>query len=128
MSSRSSDASTVQPIFSMTRIKRQLYILVVDDSTLNRRMIIKLLNDHVCDQADDGDVAVAMYERNVAASIFPQPASDCDTSAPKIYDAILMDFMMPKMDGPTATEIIREMGYTGLVIGITGMFVQQNIF
>ena len=38
----------------------------------------------------------------------------------KVYDAIQMDFMMPNTEGPAAIEIIREMGYTGSVIGISG--------
>ena len=36
------------------------------------------------------------------------------------YDAIFMDFVMPKMNGPDATRAIRELGYTGQIIGVTG--------
>ena len=36
------------------------------------------------------------------------------------FDAILMDFIMPNMDGPTATRQLRTMGYTGVIFGVTG--------
>ena len=36
------------------------------------------------------------------------------------YDAIFMDFVMPKMNGPDATRAIRKLGYTCQIIGVTG--------
>ena len=113
-----SSSSEFQPIL---KIVKQLHFLVVDDSALNRRMIIKLLGDHICDQAVDGVEAVAKYTESVSTDDVPQSEITPPISS-KIYDAILMDFMMPNMDGPTATELIRGMGYTGPVIGITGTY------
>jgi CheY-like chemotaxis protein len=38
----------------------------------------------------------------------------------KPYDIILMDFVMPFKDGPTATRDLRALGYKGLIFGVTG--------
>jgi CheY-like chemotaxis protein len=43
------------------------------------------------------------------------------------YDVILMDFVMPCMDGPTATYHIRNTGYKGLIIGVTGNTMQFDV-
>ena len=89
-----------------------LNLLLVDDSRLNRRMLARLLScddGYRCDEAEDGVEAVRLVE----------------TNHDKPYDAILMDFMMPNMDGPTATKAIREMGYKGLILGVTGEWVPR---
>jgi signal transduction histidine kinase len=46
------------------RVRRIFKILVVDDSSLNRKVLVKVMEclGHSCDQADDGDVAVSMVK------------------------------------------------------------------
>jgi CheY-like chemotaxis protein len=43
------------------------------------------------------------------------------------YDVILMDFIMPNMDGPTATRELRRLGYEGLIVGVTGNALPTDI-
>jgi CheY-like chemotaxis protein len=31
-----------------------------------------------------------------------------------------MDYQMPNMDGPTSVKCMRDAGYNGLIIGVTG--------
>ena len=43
------------------------------------------------------------------------------------YDLILMDFIMPVMDGPTATTLLRQSGYKGLIVGVTGNMMPSDV-
>lgn len=99
------------------RLKR-LYdkrALIVDDSPTNRKFVNRLLRTKIStrDEAEDGKVAVEMVAASMAAG------------AP--YDVILMDYVMPVMDGPTATELIRKNGYKGVILGVTGNGHQAEI-
>jgi CheY-like chemotaxis protein len=38
-----------------------------------------------------------------------------------------MDFVMPNMDGPTATKELRRLGYEGLILGVTGNALPTDI-
>ena len=70
-------------------------LLVAEDNELNREIAVYLLKEAgaVVDQAADGKEAVEMFA----------------ASAPGTYDAVLMDVMMPELDGLSATRAIRGM-------------------
>lgn len=44
-----------------------------------------------------------------------------------VYDVILMDSMMPNMEGPEATKEIIKLGYSGPIIGVTGNAMQLDL-
>ena len=66
---------------------------------------------HTCDEAEDGQTAVdKIKEKGLYA-----------------YDAILMDFVMPVMDGPAATKVIRSLSFTRPIIGCTGNTLDMDV-
>jgi signal transduction histidine kinase/CheY-like chemotaxis protein len=79
------------------RPPQALDILVAEDDEINRMVIAGLLDPHGhrVTFATDGDAALQAVQRRGAAEPF---------------DVILMDAMMPGMDGPTATARIRALG------------------
>ena len=91
---------------------RHYNILVVDDSRLNRKMLLKCLRTagHTCIEGEDGSEALALVKERMSGA----------KSAGNRFDAILMDFVMPIMDGPTATKEIRALGYSAPIFGVTG--------
>ena len=79
-------------------------ILLVEDLPMNQELACTILRraGHYVDTANDGLEAVAAVEA-------------------KIYDVILMDIQMPRMDGVTATRIIRQMDGAARHIPIIAM-------
>jgi PleD family two-component response regulator len=92
-------------------IHQKLDILIVDDSGLSRKMLSRLLrtSGYVFDEAGDGVIALEKVKAKMSGVTY---GSEKDS-----FDAILMDFVMPNMDGPTATKAIRDMGYTAPIFG-----------
>ncbi|MCX6242505.1 MAG: response regulator [Bacteroidetes bacterium] len=72
--------------------EKKLVILVVEDNAINLRLITAALTrlGHKVDSATDGQIALDKFRENT-------------------YDAILMDIMMPVMDGLTSTREIRKL-------------------
>ena len=96
-----------------TQIVLPFDLLVVDDSRLNRKMLLKCLraDGHTCVEAEDGLEAIEMVKERI---------DHVHGGNGRPFDAILMDFIMPNMDGPTATREIRALGYTAPLFGVTG--------
>ena len=95
------------PPISMNKTKT---FLLVDDVPTNRKFLRKLLEQrgHACEEAENGLIALNMV----------RDAINTETSV--LYDAVFMDYVMPTMNGPDATLAIRELGYIGPIIGVTG--------
>lgn len=66
-------------------------VLVVDDNAMNLKLAINVLNNlgYSVDTATDGRIAIDMIKKS-------------------FYDIILMDILMPNMNGYKATQYIRE--------------------
>ena len=82
---------TVAPVSSNTTLRR-LDILVVEDDAVNRLVINGYLSPHghTVTFAHDGEQGVAQARA-------------------RRHDVVLMDVMMPGMDGPAATRLIRAL-------------------
>jgi CheY-like chemotaxis protein len=93
-------------------------ILIVDDSALNRKMMKRYfsLSGHTCYEAADGKHAVSMVRERLN-----------NVYGKSTFDAVLMDFVMPIMDGPTACKAIRALGYKGLIFGVTGNYRERDV-
>lgn len=91
-------------------------ILLVDDTPTNRKMVRRILRSDGytdVDEAKDGLECVEM--------VSTRPPSEA------WYDLILMDYEMPRMNGPDATSRLRELGYTMPIIGVTGNILSADI-
>ena len=86
-------------------LKSELKLLVVEDNLLNQKLISLHLKrgGFVIDFAENGEEAIEKIKKNN-------------------YDLVLMDLMMPVMDGLEASLRIREMEKnTGLHLKIVGL-------
>jgi signal transduction histidine kinase len=120
-------------------------VLLVDDVASNLKMAARILQRSgvvECAKAEDGQIAVDAY---VAARALAQQEADLalrqqraeeggeqgnDVSAQEPvepFDAILMDFEMPVMNGPSATAKLRALGCTAPIIGITGNVLPADV-
>ncbi|CAB9501876.1 sensor kinase/phosphatase LuxQ (Partial), partial [Seminavis robusta] len=101
----------------------QLRILVVDDVPSNRKLLARMARNrkHNVDEAYDGQHAVE--------KVMESFASDQEEGAANPYQVILMDFEMPRLNGPDATRRIRELeGCQDIfIVGVTGNVLAEDV-
>ena len=145
--------TSTQPALPMTSVKSNkelnlqakdwgaVSVLIVDDSALNRKMLVRTLrqqkfgasHDCVCDgvellslfgvpeteDAPPGRGGIISADNNVP----PVGIIENDSS----YDVILLDDNMPHMNGSVAVNRLRQFGYKGLVVGVTGSALEEDM-
>jgi signal transduction histidine kinase/CheY-like chemotaxis protein len=89
--------------------------LIVDDSAPNRKICARVLTrqGHTVTEAVDGDDCLRVVESAEAAG--------------RQFDIILMDDNMPNLSGPQTSKILRECGYAGMICGVTGNTLPQDV-
>jgi len=104
--------STKAVILTSSNVVRS--VLVVDDSGPSRKVLCRLLRNagYTCYEAADGEDCVAKMTQ------FRQDG--------QAIDMVFMDFEMPKMNGPDATQALRDMGVTIPIIGVTGNVLRAD--
>jgi len=89
---------------------KNLHDLIVDDSNPNRQVLMRYLNEfgRTASEANNGETALINVKDN------------------KEYSIIWMDLQMPKIDGVQCTKKLRESGYRGVIIGLTGHIDEES--
>ena len=114
--------------YEINRIPRKkLKILVVDDSKLNRKFLIRLLEDmgHSCDEAANGKIALNKVKETLTHSTSRSSKSSSNVVS-DYYDIIFMDCLMPEMNGFISTQEIRKLGCQSKIIGLTGSTLDED--
>ena len=85
-----------------------MHSLIVDDSKLNRKFMARLLLlfDMSVEEAEDGSDCLEKVGLSFKNG--------------RKFDAVFMDNNMPNMNGMEATMELRKIGYSGVIIGVTG--------
>lgn len=100
---------------AVTELMRRTRVLIVDDASSNRKMVRRILQDkfQVVEEAENGQQAVEKYAAALAAA---EP-----------FHLVMMDFMMPVMNGLDATRLIKQLDASALVVGVTGNGLEGDI-
>ena len=131
-----SQQSTIISEYSHLRVPlNEMRILVVDDCALNRKMVTRTLKQHnigaiienACDGLEVLDILGVPEEPEYVTQgdIENRIRRSSSTSSP--YDVIILDENMTYMNGSVAVSKLREHGYKGLVVGLTGSAREEDM-
>jgi signal transduction histidine kinase/DNA-binding NarL/FixJ family response regulator len=86
-------------------------------------MISRRLSGHVLLAEDNSDnqrlIAHVLKQLGVAVSIVDNGSQAVEQVLQQDFDLVLMDMQMPEMDGPSATELLRQAGCQVPIIALT---------
>jgi signal transduction histidine kinase/ActR/RegA family two-component response regulator len=96
------------------KTEAQLRVLVVDDSAMNRKFLVRLLRkeNFECEEAENGDECIKLIQSKTSDNMF---------------NMILLDFEMPVLNGPQTAKRLRSLGYTCPIIGVTGNVLPDDV-
>ncbi|HZW26637.1 MAG TPA: PAS domain S-box protein [Gallionella sp.] len=103
------ESATGKPMPAMQEMTVRLNVLLAEDNAVNRRVALALLDrwGHRVTVAHNGREAVELSEA-------------------QSFDAILMDMLMPEMDGVEATRQIRERGDGVPIVAMTANATEED--
>ena len=120
--------------------------LIVDDSVLNVKIMIRhimsvhrqhpklfvepyAMTKHVQNSEEASTVAVNVAMEIVEADDGTSALSRLQEASEegRPFDAVFMDNIMNRMNGPEATQAMRATGYDGLIIGVTGNVMAKDV-
>ena len=111
-SRKSAPAPAVVKAANTGDVKEDLYALVVDDIKTNRQLLSRLVGNRgvKVDMVEDGKKALEYMKENMNK-----------------INIIFMDNMMPVMTGIESTSCIRNEGFGGLIVGVTGNTLGEEV-
>lgn len=94
---------------SLNGLAQKINVLLVEDNKVNQLITEKIISNYgfYCDSANDGEEAVDMVKKNE-------------------YSMVLMDIMMPKMDGFEATKYIKRFNKGIPIVALTAISEKLN--
>ena len=109
---RAREEEIAMPEQARTDSIRGMRLLLVEDNDLNREIAQTLLED-------EGAV--------VTSAVNGREAVEAVMAHPDAYDLVLMDVMMPVMDGYEATRTLRQQGMTLPIIAMTANAFAEDV-
>ena len=89
-----------------------LRVLVVDDDRVPRKVVAHAVTSAGGEpiEAEDGAAGLAVFN-----------------TAPRPVDAVVVDYLMPGLDGVDLVRLVRTLGFTGPIIGLSGTASEAQV-
>lgn len=105
---------SLSPGSAATAVAMPLRFLMVDDDRSGRLLAIRFLQRR-------------FIGCTVVEAVDGQHALDVLAATTPPFDVVCIDANMPRMDGYTAVAEMRRRGYTGLIVGVTGNALPEDL-